>query len=421
MNILVAATSCHPTAGSEAYVGWQAVSQLRREHDLWVLTSGWCREGIDEFLGNNPEWSNVRFIYVDRPEPCHPNRLVARIQSWTRYRRWCHLAALEGKRLAREVRFDLAHHVTYATWRTGSPLSGLGIPWIWGPIGGGELFPWKLLPVLSPMSAFFEIIRTLNTWVSRRSRAVKEAVATASLILPNNPETERLILELGAPGDRIRRLCQAFLPAERLSLLERKESDSPSEYRELRCIAGGNLEGRKGVSLAIRAIAVLVKSGIPCRYTYLGRGPELHHLKGLVRKLGINDRVSFMESLSGNEYAEALKSHHIFLLPSLREGLGITQMEAMAAGCVPIVAGCGGPGMMAGIAGIQSVDVSDPEAMVGHLALLLKGLWERPEEWKRQSARARKAIIDVYAEENYGARIGDFYNLVKQSSFRKNL
>jgi hypothetical protein len=58
-----------------------------------------------------------------------------------RYRKWSRYASVAAKRLNQEINFDLAHHVTYATWRMGSPLADVGVPWIWGPIGGGEVSP----------------------------------------------------------------------------------------------------------------------------------------------------------------------------------------------------------------------------------------------------------------------------------------
>lgn len=416
MKILIAAAACHPTSGSEAYVGWQAITQLRRDHDLWVLTSGWCREGIEKFLSENPDWRNVQFFYVDKPLPDHPNRLVARIFSWIRYRRWCLLAAKVGERLAAEVKFDLAQHVTMATWRTGSPLSRLGIPWIWGPIGGGELFPWRLLPVLSPMAACFEACRAINSLISKKSASVKEAAASASLVLPNNPDTERLVLELGVPKEKNRRLCQSFLPEERLGLLERKASITPREFGELRCLAGGNLEGRKGVAIALHALAQLKREGIPFRYTYLGRGPELEHLKALADRLGIAERVNFVDSLSGDEYVQALQSCHVYLLPSLREGVPVTQMEAMAAGCVPVVADCGGAGPMASSAGSKPVKVSTPAAMAQHIGNTLRGIWENPEEWSNLSVKARQGIFDGYSAGNYHTMINRYYGMVVSTS-----
>jgi len=419
MKILIAAAACHPTSGSEAYVGWQAVSQLRHDHDLWVLTSGWCREGIESFLEKNPDWRNVQFFYVDKALPDHPNRLVARMFSWIRYRRWCLLAAKVGERLAAEVKFDLAQHVTMATWRTGSPLSGIGIPWIWGPIGGGENFPATMLPALSPVAIVFEIVRGLNTMIAKRSPSVRSAAGSAALVLPNNPETESLVVSLGVPTERIRRLCQSFLPEERLERLKRKGSITPRECGELRCLAGGNLEGRKGVAIALHALVQLNKEGIPFRYTYLGRGPELAHLKALADRLGIAERVNFVDSLSGDEYVQALQSSHVYLLPSLREGVPVTQMEAMAAGCVPVVADCGGAGPMASSAGSKPVKVSTPAAMAQHIGATLRGIWEKPEEWSNLSVKAGQGILEGYSAGNYRAMINRYYGMVVSTSERR--
>ena len=412
MKILIAAAACHPTSGSEAYVGWQAISQLRREHDLWVLTSGWCRDGIETFLLENPDWTNVRFFYVDKAIPDHPNRLVARIFSWTRYRRWCLLAAKVAKKLAGEVSFDLAQHVTMATWRTGSPLSEIGIPWIWGPIGGGEAFPSNMLPVLSPVAALFEIARALNTMMAKQSQAVRCATRSAALVLPNNPETESLIVSLGVPKERIRRLCQSFLPEERLERLKRVASISPRQDGQLRCVAGGNLEGRKGVAIALRSLGLLAKEGIPFLYTYLGRGPELEHLKALAVRLGIAERVNFVESLSGDEYIQALQSSHVYLLPSLREGVPVTQMEAMAAGCVPVVADCGGAGPMASSGGCEPTKVSTSVDMARDIAGTLKMLWENPDDWSRLSEKAAQGIIHGYSADNYHKMINNYYGMI---------
>jgi hypothetical protein len=419
MKILIAAAACHPTSGSEAYVGWQAVSQLRRDHDLWVLTSGWCREGIESFLEKNPDWRNVQFFYVDKALPDHPNRLVARMFSWIRYRRWCLLAAKVGERLAAEVKFDLAQHVTMATWRTGSPLSGIGIPWIWGPIGGGENFPATMLPVLSPVAIVFEIVRGLNTMIAKRSPSVRSAAGSAALVLPNNPETESLVVSLGVPKEMIRRLCQSFLPGERLERLKRKGSITPRECGELRCLAGGNLEGRKGVAIALHALVQLKNEGIPFRYTYLGRGPELAHLKALAGRLGIAERVNFVDSLSGDEYIQALQSSHVYLLPSLREGVPVTQMEAMAAGCVPVVADCGGAGPMASSAGSKPVKVSTPAAMAQHIGDNLRSIWENPEEWSNLSVKAGQRISEGYSAGNYRAMINRYYGMVVSTSGRQ--
>jgi glycosyltransferase involved in cell wall biosynthesis len=415
MKILVAATACRPYAGSEAYVGWQAINALRHDHELWVMTSLWCRPAIERLINSEGGWTRVRFVYVDEQEgdrPYSENRMIARLQSWMRYRKWCRYASVAAKRLNQEIKFDLAHHVTYATWRMGSPLAGIGIPWIWGPIGGGEVFPLRMIPVLSPVAAIFELVRAINTWLAKKSPTVRRAAREATLVIPNNPETERLVSGLGVPRNRTRRLCQSFLTEERLGSLKRTQWMTPKECGEVRLVAGGNLEGRKGVAIALRAIAQLAVEGIPIQYTYLGRGPELAHLKALADRLGIADRVNFVDSLSGDEYVQALQSSHVYLLPSLREGVPVTQMEAMAAGCVPIVADCGGAGPMARSSGAEPIPVSTMDRMTGEIAEAIKSCWENPERWIELSHRSSEGIRSGYCSEHYLAMMRECYAAV---------
>jgi len=415
MKVLIAAIACHPTAGSEAYVGWQAVSVLRRDHELCVLTSLSSREAIERAVKSGEGWDRVRFVYVDEARgalPSHPNRMIARLQSWTDYRRWCRDAGIAARQLMKREGFDLAHHVTYATWRMGSPLAGLGIPWIWGPVGGGELFPWRLIGVLSPVAAFFEIIRACNTKFAKHSRSVRDAVRDATLILPNNPETERLMLELGAPAQKLRRLYQSFLSKERLNLLNPHGKAGPREIGFLKIVAGGNLEGRKGVALALGALPMLKQRGIPFRYTYLGRGPELEHLRQRAFRLGLAAEVHFLESLSGEKYAEALKDSHVYLLPSLREGVPLTQMEAMAAGCVPVVVDCGGAGPMARAAGCRPVKSASAILMEREIAGQLEDLWNNPVNWNQLSQNAVNAVSGEYSRSFYGREMNRLYERI---------
>ena len=414
MKVLIAAITCHPTAGSEAYVGWQAVSLLRHEHELWVLTSLWCKEAIEEAVASEEGWENVHFIYADEAlgvRPSHPNRMIARLESWTRYHSWCRLAHRRATALSSGIQFDLGHHVTYASWRMGSPLAGLGIPWIWGPISGGERFPWQLIGILSPVAASFELFRAVSTRFSMFSSTVSRAVRDASLILPNNPETEDLLIRLGAKPEKTRRLVQSFLPEEELDRLKPASKEDPKACGVLKIVAGGNLEGRKGVAIALKALALLKQSGVPFQYRYLGKGPELEYLKKLTDRLDLSSEVEFCDSLRGDDYIHALQQSHIYLLPSLREALGLTQMEAMAAGCVPVVAACGGAGPMALEAVSQAISVGSVNEMAEAIAERLAELWNHPLNWSTQSECSPRAIREKYSAEYYGTEINSFYKI----------
>ena len=418
MKVFIAAIACHPTAGSEAYVGWQAVNILRREHELVVLTSVWCREAIEKAVKTGEGWERVRFVYVDEKrgeKPCHPNRLIARLQSWIDYRRWCKDAKEMAQQLILQERFDLAHHVTYASWRMGSPLAGLGIPWIWGPIGGGEEFPWLLAPLLSPIAFGFELARLISNWVGLLSSAPRHAARTATFILPNNRETESLVTKLGAKREKVRLLAQSFLTEKGLARFRAEGKRDPQSVGRLEIVAGGNLEGRKGVAIAIRALALAKSKGVPFRYRYFGRGPELVHLQRLVGRLRLDDEISFLDSLGGEEYSAMMKEAHVYLLPSLREGVPVTQLEAMAAGCVPVVADCGGAGPMAGSAGVKAVSVGSAKSMAEEIDSLLLRYWTEPQFWEKQSESCVSAIRQNYSASHYDGEMKLLFRLTAET------
>ncbi len=409
MKILIFAIACHPSRGSEAFVGWSAISALRHEHELSVMTDVGSKKAIEELQAQDESWKKVSFYYLGEEHVCHPHRMIARMESWMIYRKRCREAAMTAKRLKEELHFEIAHHITYSTWRMGSPLAGLGIPWIWGPIGGGEEFPWSLLGLLSPLGKFFEIIRSASTWIGMRSAAVRGAAKDASIVLASNLETKQLLQDIGLSEDRIDIISQAFLSESRLHALYTSSKPAPFSTGKLEIIAGGNLEGRKGVSIALQALAIAKKRGLRFNYRYLGYGPELGFLRKLVVKLGLSSEVQFEAGLQGEEYFLALKQAHVFLLPSLRESAGLTMMEAMAAGCVPVVVESGGPALICSRAGIKTVDIDHPNNMALSISDSLIAMADSPTLWNSLSAKAAMVIRSYYSEEYYSKKINEIY------------
>jgi len=100
----------------------------------------------------------------------------------------------------------------------------------------------------------------------------------------------------------------------------------------------GRIATIKRVQDLIRAIEQLKNTGVLIRAVVIGDGPALRYLKHLCRSTGVSDVVYFSGKVSDEEKYALLKSSKIFVLPSEREGFSIATLEAMACGCVPIVA-----------------------------------------------------------------------------------
>jgi glycosyltransferase involved in cell wall biosynthesis len=108
-------------------------------------------------------------------------------------------------------------------------------------------------------------------------------------------------------------------------------------------ISLANLWPIKGIDLNLKALAQLVRMGVPWKtYTIIGDGPERPRLQKLAKDLGIANRVRFAGRLPHREALTEISKADIFSLPSWQEAFGVAYLEAMACG-KPVI-GCWGQG-----------------------------------------------------------------------------
>lgn len=102
-------------------------------------------------------------------------------------------------------------------------------------------------------------------------------------------------------------------------------------------IYAGRLIKHKNVDTLIKAISKLNKNGKTTKCLIVGEGPEREKLEGLSARLGVKNLVTFKKFVDKQEDLFAhMKASKVFVLPSSREGLGLTVIEASACG-VPVI------------------------------------------------------------------------------------
>lgn len=94
----------------------------------------------------------------------------------------------------------------------------------------------------------------------------------------------------------------------------------------------GELNRNKNHQAIIRAIACLNDPMV--HYFIVGNGPLEDELKYLAQKLGVESNIHFLGYR--RDVPSLLKNADVYALPSLREGLGMSSIEAMSSG-LPIV------------------------------------------------------------------------------------
>ncbi len=147
----------------------------------------------------------------------------------------------------------------------------------------------------------------------------------------------------------------------------------------------------------IRALAFLPDT---VHFRIYGDGSEETSLRQLARTLGVEARVEFMGSIDHAELPRALSECDIFIRPSRSEGMGISFVEAMAAG-LPVVATQEG-----GIADFLfdakrnpdkpttgwAVDKDSPE----QIAEAVQDIIANPEKVAQVKAAAKKLVFEKY-------------------------
>ena len=137
VKVLISAYACEPGKGSEPGVGWNWPLQAARHgHEVHVITRANNEPSISAFLRNEPV-ADLSFHYYDLPAALRwLKKRTGYYGMLAYYYLWQIGSSRLARRLHRKHRFDLAHHVTFVNDWMPSGVAWVGIPFIWGPIGG---------------------------------------------------------------------------------------------------------------------------------------------------------------------------------------------------------------------------------------------------------------------------------------------
>lgn len=412
MKVLLSSVACLPDSGSEGAYGWRACLAIAKDHEVWILTSADNAERLEKARSEGRIPKSMRIHYLGAARPYCPNRLIARLEGWQRYRKFSQECLEVGRQLHQSEKFDLVQLVTYTTWRVGCPLWRLGIPLVFGPLSGTEKFPWTFWSILSPAAIAFEVLREFSGWLSWWNPSVRGCVRAASVIPVTHSQAGRVLARLRKSAAGIVPFVNVFFTREDIARLKRPENQlCPSKDEPLRIFGSGNCEGRKGVAIALEALKLLRQRGVPFYYIYSSLGPEATYLQKKVSRLGLSGQVSIGNHLSRSEYLKTLQSNEIYLLPSLREGAGQTMMEAMLAGSVPIVADLYGPSEIVTEDCGWKIPATNHTAMARLIAERLEWCFFNRHQLPSMGKKSASRIASNFSEDIFRARTKECYEL----------
>lgn len=376
LKVLLLAYACQPDEGSEPGVGWQLARALAAHHDMWVLTRRENRQALEARLQAAPV-EGLQVAYCDlpgAPDRWQPDRPKAGVE--LHYYLWQHAAARAARRLHARVGFDVAQHLTYVRYWMPSGLAGLAVPFVWGPVGGGESTPAAFLQALPAPARRGEQLREAARWLGEHDPLVRRTARRCAAAVAVTPETAARLRALGAR--RVEHLDVCGLPQAEIDALGRTP---PPPEETVRFVSVGRLLAWKGFDLGLRAFA---EAALPeAEYWVVGDGPERARLEALAQALGVAGRVRFWGRLPRPAALELLGQAHVLVHPSLHDSGGWVCTEALAARRPVVCLDLGGPALQVpGGAGLR-VAAHTPAQAVADLRSALTALAADPARRRR--------------------------------------
>ncbi|NNF06882.1 MAG: glycosyltransferase, partial [Candidatus Eisenbacteria bacterium] len=220
-----------------------------------------------------------------------------------------------------------------------------------------------------------------NAWYERFARWNESWTLKMSDVIVVHSDTEKnLVLERGVPSHKVRHITLGTdRPSQPITIEARPEGN-------LRLLwVGGDFE-RKDLGSLLTALS-LTKTAH--KLTVVGSPEErtvLDLAKAQVASLGLEERVTFVGTLSSEDLAQCWFTHDVFVSPSKQEGHGMAVDEALSYGMPTVLTDLEVFRQRLDTNAVVFVPVGNPE----HLASTLEEL--RPQN-RRQALQ--KAALDL--------------------------
>jgi glycosyltransferase involved in cell wall biosynthesis len=364
LNILIVGHACFPEMGSDAGITWNWAWHLAERNRVWVIAHGFRRPLVEQYMLGHPR-PNLHFIWVGPlgwwdpwKDPTKPRGLPLH------YLLWRHAAVAAAKRLMAVESIDIVHHVSWNSisappllWRTGKPF-------VWGPVGGGHVLPWRFLTSVG-RAAVPELLRNLRVGIMPWTPSLRSTVARTDLLLAANGESATVLRRAGATDVEL--LPDIGIPAALLQPPSPDRAASP----KLIVLWAGRLVRFKGLAIFLRVAKAVRNQDV--RFLVAGWGRH-QWADRYARRLGLNDRVMFLGRLSWQEMQQRFAEADLFVFTSLRDTFGSVNFEALAKGCPVMCLNHQGVGTHLPDAAAIKVPATTPQAVVqamaGHIDLL---------------------------------------------------
>lgn len=230
-----------------------------------------------------------------------------------------------------------------------------------------------------------------------RPEYIREVLSGADWFIANSEHFRRRALSLGCDPERLSVVPSGVDP-DAFPYRERFGPSGPV----LKLLGVGRIVDKKGFPFSVRAVARLVREGVPAHLRIVGEGAARPRLEREIAELGMGDHVTLVGAVSNREVAQELDAADVVLSTNVTAANGDqdatvnTAKEAVCAGA-PVVAFLHGgiPELIEdGVTGLLA-----PEGDVEAVVAAIKRLIAEPSLFSTLPRRGRERVIERYSIE----------------------
>lgn len=190
----------------------------------------------------------------------------------------------------------------------------------------------------------------------------------------------------------------------------KKESKINKKY----IMYAGRIDREKGLFDLIESAKYICSKRTDISFIIAGNGRDINKLKRKIKKIGLQNRFTFLGQIEKDHIIKLYQSATLFILPSYHEGLPTVLLEAMSCG-LPVIATDvrGNRDLISnGVNGFL-VPPKNPKKMTETISILLENQSLREQVGKN----ARKTIMENYTWNAVSYKFLKYYELLGGNQF----
>ena len=399
-RLLLSAFACDPTKGSEPGYGWNwAVGLAAEGYEVHCVTREIGKNAIEATV----KPPNVHFHYVRLPLGLERIYFASQPTMYLYYILWQWKAYKTMLRLHKQAPFDLAHHVTWGSLQLGSFLYKLGIPFIFGPAGGGQKAPEAFKDYFGGYWPAEQKREAVSKWMLKFNPACREVLKKANMLLVANDETLAMAKANGALNASM--VLDVALPE---SFYPQYHVVKMPSGNQLRLLWTGRFLPRKGILLLLDVMKEL-KAYPGITLTVVGDGEMRDAFLNKLSEYKLDKTVDWKGRVSYEAIRDHYAGHDVFFYTSLRDSGSLQLLEAMAFGLPVVCLHLHGQAVIVdNTTGIRC-NCDTPETAIENLKQAILYLYNHPGQVRNMSEAAYNFAVKLKWQYKIGAIVDKYY------------